>query len=215
MNEQMELYHFICRSLKNQGFSNKDLNDFKNFEANFSEEEFKTILRIKQNRKNKRYRTKKKFIEILELRSLLKLTGKNVNLVFGTCTLKPKELKNQERTRVKKLDKWLKKHFLYVIVNKDFGKKKEREHYHFIGITIEEIEEIKKIKSNTGRIIYELKQKDYELGFEPDLCIIDLKENDIEKTINYLLKLNNHSNKNTTKNRTRVLKNKMFSILLK
>jgi hypothetical protein len=44
------------------------------------------------------------------------------------------------------------------------------------------------------------------MGFEPTLCLVDLNINDIEKTIQYLLKLNNHSNKLSTKNRVRIIK---------
>jgi predicted type IV restriction endonuclease len=51
------------------------------------------------------------------------------------------------------------------------------------------------------------------MGFEPTLCIIDLNKNDIQKTVNYLLKLNNHSNKITTKNRIRIVKNGQYKYL--
>ena len=51
------------------------------------------------------------------------------------------------------------------------------------------------------------------MGFEPTLCLIDLNKNDIQKTVNYLLKLNNHSSKLTTKNRVRIIKNYQYNYL--
>lgn len=54
--------------------------------------------------------------------------------------------------------------------------------------------------------MYELKNKNYDLGFEPTLEIIEDLEND-RKLSNYLVKLNFHSNKKSTRNRRiRVLK---------
>ena len=102
-------------------------------------------------------------------------------------------------------------------MNKDFGAKNEREHYHFIAITLEPLEELKTCenkakKSKKGYTLYELKRKNYSLGFEPTLCKIDLKKNDFDKTINYLLKLNNHSTKITTKSRVRIVKSPLMSL---
>ena len=48
------------------------------------------------------------------------------------------------------------------------------------------------------------------MGFEPTLCLIDLEKADIQKTTNYLLKLNNHSNKKGTKSRIRVIKSTQY-----
>ena len=99
------------------------------------------------------------------------------------------------------------------MLNKDYGGKNEREHYHFIGITIEEIESKGKV-SKKGYEIFELKNKNYTMGFEPTLCIINLQMNDTNKTINYLLKLNNHSSKTTTKNnRLRVIKSSKYDMI--
>ena len=121
--------------------------------------------------------------------------------------------KLKEDTYIRKIHKYLKNHYLYSILNKDFGKKTEREHYHFIGLTLpkEELEDTGK-KSKKGYKIYELKNKDYKLGFEPDLCKVDLQKNDMEQTTNYLLKLNNHSNKITSSNRVRIIKSPLMKL---
>lgn len=203
MTEPMEIYYFHCKELKNNGLINSELNNYANFKDLFSKYEFDMILKTKQNRKNKRYRTKQKYKELFELACFFGLD--NVNIVFGTMTLSNDTLRLKEETYVKKIDKWLTSHFIYAIVNKDYGSKTEREHYHFIGLTKERIEDTGR-KSRKGNELFELVKKDYNLGFEPDLCIIDLNKNDLDKTINYLLKLNNHSSKSSSKNRVRIIK---------
>jgi len=210
MQEKIELYYLHCKDLKEDGLALEELNNYANFKNVFSKYEFECILKEKQNRKNKRYRTKSKFKEILTIKDLI--TNENKKIIFGTITLDNKHLNQKENTYIRKIHKWLKKHFIYSILNKDYGSQTEREHYHFIGLTIEEIEYTGKI-SKKGNKIYELVKKDYDMGFEPDLCIIDLKINDIEQTVNYLLKLNNHSNKITSRNRTRIIKNTQYDIL--
>lgn len=210
MTDTMELYQFYCKSLIKNGLALEELNNYSNFEKVFSEEQFKNILNQKQNRKNKRYRTKNKFLEIYRIADLIK--NDNKKIVFGTITLNDKYLSKKEDTYIRKIHKWLKDHFIYAILNKDFGAKTEREHYHFIGLTIEDIES-KKNKSKKGYEIYELVNKNYTMGFEPTLCIVDLGKSDINKTINYLLKLNNHSNKLRTKSRVRVIKNAQYQYL--
>lgn len=210
MFDTMELYQIRCKCLIEQGLALEELNNYANFKNVFSKYEFQKILNEKQNRKNKRYRTKTKFVELYRLTQYIK--NENKKIVFGTITLDDYNLNMKEDTYIRKIHKWLKKHFIYVILNKDFGKKNEREHYHFIGLTIEEIES-KKTKSKKGYEIFELKHKDYQMGFEPTLCIIDLNKDDIQKTVNYLLKLNNHSNKITTRNRVRIIKNEEYKCL--
>ena len=165
----------------------------------------------KQNRKNKRYRTRNKFLEILRIANELK-DNEKLNVVFGTITLDNEHLALKEDTYIRKIHKWLKKHFVIAILNKDYGSKNEREHYHFIGLTIEDIES-KNILSKKGYEIFELVNKDYTMGFEPTLCIVDLNKSDIQQTINYLLKLNNHSSKIGTKSRVRVIKSTQYEYL--
>jgi len=211
MQEQMKLYKLVCKKLIDNGLALEELNNYDNFKDYFSENDFKNIIKTKQNRKNKRYRTKNKFIELYRISFII--NNSNKKIVFGTITLNDHYLSLKEDTYIRKIDFWLKKHFVYSILNKDFGSKTEREHYHFIGLTTEELEP-KNVKSKTGYEVFELKVKDYEMGFEPTLCLIDLNLNDINKTIEYLLKLNNHSNKLSTKNRTRIIKNHTGEMLI-
>lgn len=170
---------------------------------------FNEIVRMKRNRSQKRCRYKSKVYRMIELADSMKRElGVNPKLVFATMTLNDKSLNQKEETRLKKISKWTKKHFAYAIVNKDFGKKNEREHYHLIGITYELLEDTGK-KSKKGYKEYRFKNQDYKCGFEPTMLMINYK--DTEKMNSYLLKLNNHSNKDTTKaNRIRVFGKKIY-----
>lgn len=209
MKESMVIYKCHCKQLKNEGLALEELNNYANFKNLFSKYEFECIIKEKQNRKNKRYRTKNKFMELYQIKDLLNTES---YIVFGTITLDDKNLSKKENTYIRKIHSWLKEHFIYSILNKDYGSKTEREHYHFIGLTTEELES-KGSKSKKGYEIYELVNKTYKMGFEPTLCLVDLQTNDIKKTTNYLLKLNNHSNKITTKNRVRVITNDYYDML--
>ena len=211
MQETMEFYKFYCTKLLEDGYSLDELNKYDNFRTIFTESQFKKIMNEKQNRKNKRYRTRNKFLEILRIANELK-DNEKLNVVFGTITLDNEHLALKEDTYIRKIHKWLKKHFIIAILNKDYGSKNEREHYHFIGLTIEDIES-KNILSKKGYEIFELVNKDYTMGFEPTLCIVDLNKSDIQQTINYLLKLNNHSSKIGTKSRVRVIKSTQYEYL--
>lgn len=211
MQETMDNYYIRCKALKSYGLALEELNNYANFKDVFSKYEFEMVMKTKQNRKNKRYRTKKKLLNVYEIRNYFS----NSKIVFGTCTLNNKELENEERTRTKKLDKWLKKHFIYSIVNKDYGSKTNREHYHFIGITTENLKNTGK-KSKKGYELYVLEKNDYTLGHEPGICLLDINENiltDDKKLVNYLLKLNNHSNKEGTKSRVRIIKGEIYKNL--
>lgn len=199
----MRLYQLRCKELRNDGLVLEELNEYDNFRELFSLYEFKSILKTKQNRKNKRYRTKQKYIEIMKMYNYL-VRSNAAYIVFGTITLDNDALSKKENTYIRKIHSWLKGHFIYSVLNKDYGSKTEREHYHFIGLTMENLVDTG-IRSRKGIELYKLENQDYKLGHEPTLEIIDLHENDIDRTINYLLKLNNHSNKVGTRGRVRVL----------
>lgn len=201
----MKLYQLRCKELRNDGLVLDELNQYQNFNDLFSLYEFKSILKTKQNRKNKRYRTKQKYIEIIKMRNYLIKTSA-AYIVFGTITLDNKTLSRKENTYIRKIHSWLKKHFVYSVLNKDYGSKTEREHYHFIGLTTENLVNIG-VRSRKGIDLYKLENQDYTLGHEPTLEVIETTEDDIDKTINYLLKLNNHSNKVGTRGRVRVITN--------
>lgn len=208
MLETTEIYKERCKKLLENGRNYQDLNNYEYFKDLFSYAEYKELVRIKANRRNKRNRTKNKFKEIL----ILKQQIENSTLVFGTITLNDKNLSMKENTYIRKIHSWLKSHFLIAILNKDFGDKTGREHYHFLGLTTEEVECMNH-KSKKGYLIYELKDKTYTMGHEPDLLLVDLKKDDLDKTTNYLLKLNNHTSKDSTKSRVRVIKQPLFEYL--
>ena len=206
--ENYGMYMKRCKELLEKRYNYEDLKNYEFFKDLFSKAEFGELLRIKANRRNKRNRTKNKFKEIL----ILKQQIENSTLVFGTITLNDKNLSMKENTYIRKIHSWLKSHFLIAILNKDFGDKTGREHYHFLGLTIEEVECMNH-KSKKGYLIYELKDKTYTMGHEPDLLIVDLQKDDLDKTTNYLLKLNNHTHKDSTKSRVRVIKQPLFEYL--
>lgn len=206
-----QLYNLRCNWLKETmsidgHIDYSVLNDFENFKDLMSEEEFKTVINGKKSRSNKRCRFKAIRNDMLKFKMF---HGDKYTLVFGTLTLEDKYLERQERTRTKLIDSYLKKHYEIVIINKDYGDKTEREHYHFLGLTKEKLIDSGK-KSRKGFKLYNLENDDYKLGFSPDIEIVDTL--DIEKLDNYTLKLNNHSNKKTTKQRIRVIKNTTYEL---
>lgn len=180
--------------------------DYKNFKDVLSKEDYAKALRIKNRKSGKRRRCFKKLEIILDMYENLYFNqGIYCNLVFGTCTFDNKSMTWKEETRTKKINKWIKQHFVIALANIDYGEKTEREHHHFIGLTFEEIEPTGK-KSKTGFDLFELKEKNYNLGFEPNLEKIEEIENE-RKISNYLVKINYHSNKKSALNRRiRVLK---------
>ena len=179
---------------------------YEYFNDILTEEDFKKAIRLKNRKSGKRRRCYKKLEKILDMYEDLYFNqGIYCNLVFGTCTFDNKSMNWKEETRTKKINKWIKQHFVIALANIDYGEKTEREHHHFIGLTFEEIEPTGK-KSKTGFDLYELKEKNYNLGFEPNLERIEVVENE-RKISNYLVKINYHSNKKSTLNRRiRVLK---------
>ena len=187
------------------------LNDYTFFSDIITEEEFKKIINEKQRRKNKRYRTDRKIYLMQRVAMALERNSEvKTRIVFITLTLDDKTLSTKENTYIRKVHKWLKEHFVVALLNKDYGKNNEREHYHAIALTAEPLLNTN-IRSKKGYSLYKLKKQDYTLGFEPTLEIVDM--NDKESVRNYLLKLNNHSNKDTaSSSRLRVITNPYFKI---
>ncbi len=199
----MKLYQTHCKYLIDNGCPLTELNEYRNFKDFMTLYEFRKVILEKQRRKNKRYRTKQKYIELIKIRNEIK---EKSNIVFGTITLDNKHLNQKEDTYIRNIHKWLKSHFIYAILNKDYGSKTEREHYHFIGLTTEELVDTN-VKSRKGNHLHKLTNQDYKMGHEPTLEIINMSEEDVDMTTNYLLKLNNHSSKVGTKSRVRIIKN--------
>ena len=194
----------------------KDLENYDRFKDLMNETSFKKVLRFKRNRKDRRRRANKKLRPIL--------CSPNNRVVFGTCTFNDEQFfkKNgkpiSEERRTRKVNEWLQRHFKYCVVNIDYGEKTEREHHHFIGEPNDDVRFIPVLnkdgthkKSRKGHFLYNLDEsnQDYELGFEPDIELIEYDGTDyyMKRISNYLLKITNHINKATTKNRRfRVLK---------
>ena len=157
MNEEREnlykVYRTRCSELKKVNFSNESLNEFCYFEDLMNKKQFKIVMNEKQRRKNKRYRVNKKYELLYKIAE--NLNNENKKIVFGTCTLDDKNLSQTEDSYIGKINDWLKSHFIYAIVNKDFGSETEREHYHFIGLTTEDMEYTGH-KSKKGNKIYNL-----------------------------------------------------------
>lgn len=190
----------------------KSLNSYECFSDVLTESDFKAVLRHKRNRANRRRRANKKIAKINYLQK--------PTIVFGTCTFNDEQFfkKNgkpiSEERRTRKVNEWIKSHFDYSVVNIDYGKKNEREHHHFVGV-LKKGEQLQRIKakSKTGFAMYELENKDYELGFEPTLELVEYDPYDyqMKRLSNYLLKITSHENKDSTKNRRfRVLSSTEF-----
>lgn len=216
----MDLYKLFksrCSILINNSKDNIDykiLEDYANFQDLMTENEFKDVLRIKHNRSNKRNRTKNKISDMIRYYHFVS-SNRTLYLVFGTGTIDNEYLWNREqRTRDKLLNIYLMNHYDVVIVNKDFGDHTDREHYHWIGLT--SLKPIPKLdnngnhlKSKKGYPLYVLPTTDYKLGYNP--TVEPIVTTDMDKIRNYLLKLNNHSNK-TTSRRLRHLKNTKYRL---
>ena len=118
---------------------------------------------------------------------------KNHKLVFGTLTFNDSTLDRTSKvTRRRYVARYLKKYCIKYIANIDYGDKNEREHYHFIAM-----------------IEKDIPKNSWKYGIE-NLQHINTTIKDIKKIRSYLLKLNNHSYKNSTRNE-RVIMDKSSS----
>lgn len=191
----------LIKDNEDTNFDYKVLSNYDNFSDLMSKEEFNDILRIKHNRCAKRNRTKSKIEDMLRYFYFYS-NNRKLYMVFGTGTIDNEYLWGREtRTRDKLLNIYLLNHYDVAIVNKDFGDKTEREHYHWIGLTtLKPIPKLDKdgnhMKSKKGYPLYVLPTNDYKLGFNP--TVEPIVTTDLDKIRNYLLKLNNHSNKVNT-----------------
>lgn len=120
---------------------------------------------------------------------------KDKQLIFGTLTFKDKVLSyTSERTRQRYITWYLKNNTIHYIANIDFGSKNNREHYHFIAL-----------------VDKKLNCKDWKYGASK-FQLVPLKKEDLKRTKNYLLKLNNHSYKNTTRQK-RIIRDRNSDII--
>lgn len=107
---------------------------------------------------------------------------RNFRIVFGTLTFTDKVLdKTCRRTRARYVTKFLNKETFHYIANIDFGTQNDREHYHFIAM-IEKKMDLNNWKYGGNKVDY-----------------VPIDSGEIQSVKNYLLKLNNHSYKESTK----------------
>lgn len=158
--------------------SKEDIESYINYDKILKYEEFKLCQVIYKNFRQRKYKNKEKILKWIYAIKNIKMY-ENYKIVFGTLTFNDEDLKINKLTRRRYVQRFLKENVIEYIANIDYGKVNNREHYHFIAIIKENIN-TKKWKR-----------------------IINIKKvniDSIENTINYVLKLNNHSFKDTTKN---------------
>lgn len=110
-------------------------------------------------------------------------THKKYKMIFGTLNFKEETLQNTSKiTRRRYITRYLNENTFHYIANIDFGEKKGREHYHFIAMVEDKISIENWLKYGGGKFQY-----------------IPFTNKDIKAVKNYLLKLNNHSYKESTK----------------
>ena len=115
---------------------------------------------------------------------------KNYMIIFGTLDFTDKALNTTTpKTRRIVVSRYIRQFAENYIANIDFGEKKGREHYHFIAFTKNK---------------FDINQWNYGGG---KFLQVPINEKDIKSTKNYVLKLNNHSYKESTKLQ-RVIKDK-------
>ena len=108
---------------------------------------------------------------------------KNYKIVFGTLTFTDKVLANTSKeTRRRYIARFLNKYAVHYKANVDYGEKNHREHYHFIAF-----------------IQFDIPITKWEYGTQHQVREVQLDKDNIEIIKAYLLKLNNHSFKGSTK----------------
>ena len=173
LGEKKELYQ--------KGFSiNRTKSDYIYFLDHFSEEEAKECIKIYNADKLRKYRLFNRVVEwFYAVRELG--TYQDNKMVFFTLTFNDEDLKNTNKeTRRKYVERFLKENSISYVANIDYGKENGREHYHALAVIEEDID-IKKWK----RISW--------------IETVPKKSKDLRKITKYILKLTNHSYKESTR----------------
>lgn len=162
--------------------SQEDVKDYKNYLMyGFTEEVVNLCLSLDNNEKCRRYRERNEIIKWVFAITQTK-KAQNWKAVFITLTFTDKVLESTSKeTRRRYVQRYLKDNCRHYIGNIDFGKENGREHYHVIALIETDID-----------------PKAWKYGFNY-LETINVKKNDIKAVTRYVLKLNNHSYKDTTK----------------
>lgn len=166
------------RELYIQGYDTDNKTNYLNL---FDEETIITCFKIYQaNKKRKQYGLE----ELSKWTFAINKSNhyKEYKIIFGTLTFNDKVLeKTTSQTRRRYVARFLTKHCENYMANVDYGKENGREHYHFLAL----------IENN-------IEKGAWNYGYDSYTKIkIDSKE--LKKVKNYLLKLNNHSYKSSTK----------------
>lgn len=102
-------------------------------------------------------------------------------LIFGTLTFRDEVLgSTSKETRRRYVARFLNDNTLHYVSNIDYGKKNNREHYHFIALVVSKI-----------------KKDSWPYGYDSYSRI--KKNSSLRNRKNYLLKLTNHTYKDTTR----------------
>ena len=157
----------------------KNIEDCQEYKELLSIEEFYNCRIIYNNFRQRKYKNKERIIKWIYGIKAIKKYNK-CKIVFGTLTFNDKILNSTNKdTRRKYVNRFLNDNTIEYIANIDYGKVNNREHYHFLALID------KKIDSKKWNSIINFKKVNIE---------------NPKQTINYVLKLNNHTFKESTKN---------------
>lgn len=169
--------------------SDKDFNDIELYKPTLNEKDIKECFRIYNNM---RTRKKKNSDDLIRWCFAINNLNhwKDYMIIFGTLNFSDKALKNtSKKTRRVMVSRYIRNYADNYIANIDYGKENGREHYHFLALTKKKLD-ITKWKYGGGKFL-----------------VVPTNPKDIKKTKNYVLKLNNHTYKEST-HLERILKDK-------
>lgn len=176
------VYELFLQAKKNYYLQGQSYNDIESYleiipDKEMVKECFKIYNANRQRKKNNWLELCKWVYAITHIKSY-----QGYHLIFGTLTFSDKTLEStSERTRTRYVTKYLSDHTFHYTANIDFGEKNNREHYHFIAMVKDD-----------------LKCKNWKYGISKYERIA-ISPRDLKRVKNYLLKLNNHSYKSSTK----------------
>ena len=172
-----ETYKAIKWSMYQNGISWEDYKE----ELPFEEIELQELNKIDNSVRQRKYRSKIDFEKWI-FAILFMPKYKDCKIVFGTLTFRNDVLdKTSKETRRRYVARFLNKTTIHYKANIDFGKKNDREHYHFLALVEKPIPMSEWVYG--GNKIRE----------------VQIERKELEKAKAYLLKINNHSFKDTTR----------------
>lgn len=188
-----------------KGFNNSgyvDSNKVESYDGIFDEETIKNCFKIyNANRQRKRNGLNEMISWLFTITKLQaspneedRLNSNEFKLIFGTLTFTDEILqKTSPNTRRRYVARFLNQYAIEYMANIDFGEENEREHYHFVALVN------RSFSKNSWKYGY-----DYYRNIKLDISAL-------KKAKNYLLKINNHSYKESTR-QERILKSRKLSI---